>query len=64
MLQKDKVYYLPREGKRVAFVGYDEIGLARVVDGDGNEYLCHETHLQNVTVDKDMTIDEILQREG
>jgi len=58
------VYYLPREGKRVALIGYDDAGLAIVLDGDGIEYVCHYEDLKPVTVDVKMTIDEALQREG
>jgi hypothetical protein len=59
-----KRYYFPRMGVQVTFIGYDRSGLAMVEDDDNEIYYCHETHLENVTEQINMTIDEALKREG
>ena len=59
-----KRYYFPRMGVQVTFIGYDKSSLAMVEDDDNEIYYCHETHLQNVTAQVKMTIDEALKREG
>lgn len=63
-LTKNQRYYLPREGKQVIFLHYDDIGLAVVVDDDGETYRCHETHLMDLASQTVMTAENIIEREG
>ena len=63
-LTKNKRYYFPRLGQQVAFLYYDESGLAVVTDDDSEIYYCHETHLMDIAPQKKMTAQEIIDREA
>ena len=61
---KGNRYYYAWKGKQVTFVRYDQVGLAVVVDDDGEQYHIHVDDLSELSAQSQMTIDEALKREG